>query len=134
VASRRKPETLRLRSVTPTFTVSDLHRSIAWYCDGLGFVVSDRWEEGGKLQGVMLRAGSCTFFLTQDDFAKGRDRQKGVGFRIHADTVQSVDALAERIRAHGGKVIMEPADMPWSARSFAVEDLDGFRITFSQPR
>jgi YD repeat-containing protein len=132
--SRRQPETLRLRSVTPTYTVNDLQKTIAWYCDGLGFIVSERWEEGGKLDGVMLKAGSCTFGLSQDDFAKGRDRQKGVGFRIYVETVQSVDKLADRIRAYGGKIVTEPTDMPWNARVFTVEDPDGFRISFSQPR
>ena len=120
--------------MTPSYTVNDLQKSIAWYRDGLGFVVSDQWEQGGKVQGVMLKAGNCTFGLSQDDFAKGRDREKGVGFRIHADAAQSVDALAERIRAHGGKIIMEPTDTPWGTRSFAVEDPDGFRISFNEPR
>ena len=78
VASRRQPEGLRIRSVTPTYTVNDLQETIGWYCDGLGFVVSERWEEGGTLQGVMLKAGNCTFGLSQDDFSKGRDRAKGV--------------------------------------------------------
>ena len=81
----------------------------------------------------MLKAGDCTFGLAQDDFKQGRDRAKGIGFRIYADTVQSVDALAERIRAYGGKIIMEPTDMPWKARSFAVEDPDGFKLSFSEP-
>ena len=133
-AVRRQPETLRLRSLTPTYTVNDLEKSIAWYCDGLGCVVSERWEEGGKVQGVMLKAGSCTFGLSQDDFGKGRDRQKGVGFRIYAETVQSVDALVERIRAYGGRVLTEPTDMSWGARIFSVEDPDGFVISFSQTR
>jgi len=133
VASRRQPETLRLRSVTPTYTVNDLEKSIAWYSDGLGFIVSERWDEGGKLQGVMLKAGTCTFGLSQDDFGKGRDREKGVGFRIYANTAQSVDALAERIRAFGGKIVTEPSDM-WGARTLTVEDPDGFRISFSEQR
>jgi len=131
---RQQVETLRLRSVTPTYTVNDLQRSLAWYCDGLGFVVSERWENDGKLEGVMLKAGSCEIGLSQDDFSKGRDRQKGIGFRIHANTVQSVDALADRVRAYGGKIIMEPTNMPWGARSFAVEDPDGFKISFNEPR
>jgi len=134
VVTRSRPETLRLRSLTPTYTVNDLQKSIAWYRDGLGFVVSAQWEEGGKLLGVMLKAGDCTFGLSQDDFKKGRDRDKGVGFRLYAETAQSVDALAERIRAYGGKIIMEPTDMPWKARRFAVEDPDGFKIGFNQPR
>src|SRR6266508_171513 len=133
-ASRRQPETLRLRSVTPMYTVNDLERSVAWYRDGLGFTVKEEWKDGGKLEGVMLKAGTCTFGLSQDDFSKGRDREKGIGFRIYADTMQSVDALAKRIRAYGGKIVSEPADMSWGSRTFAVEDPDGFKISFSESR
>ena len=134
MASRRAPAGLKLRSVSPSYTVDDLQKSIAWYRDGLGFVVSDQWEEGGKVMGVMLKAGNITIGLSQDDFAKGRDREKGVGFRIHADAAQGVDALAKRIRAFGGKIITEPTDTSWGTRSFAVEDPDGFKISFSEPR
>jgi uncharacterized glyoxalase superfamily protein PhnB len=113
--------------------VNDLERSIAWYCDGLGFTVSERWEEGGTLQGVMLKAGQTTFGLSQDDFAKGRDRVKGVGFRIDADTTQEVDALAERLRRFGGTIVQGPVDMPWGTRTFTAEDPDGFRISVGRP-
>jgi uncharacterized glyoxalase superfamily protein PhnB len=125
---------LKLSSITPSYTVNDLEKSIRWYRDGLGFTVSDRWEDGGKLVGVMMKAGNVTFALSQDDFSQGRDRVKGVGLRIHADTTQDVDELAKRIRAYGGKVFQEPADMEWGARSFAVEDPDGFRISFNRAR
>src|SRR5262249_51599375 len=43
---RHAPETLRLRSVTPGFTVADLRKSIAFYTEILGFVVSERWTDG----------------------------------------------------------------------------------------
>ena len=56
---RQQPESLRLRSMTPSFTVNDVERSVAWYRDGLGFFVAERWEEGGRLHGVMLKAGAC---------------------------------------------------------------------------
>lgn len=130
-APARGPEGLRLASLVPTYTVDDLEASLAWYCEGLGFTVSERWEHEGRLEGVMLSAGRCSFALSQDDFAKGRDRVKGVGFRIYAETSQDVDALAERIRAHGGKIVQEPADR-WGSRSFAVEDPDGFVISISR--
>ena len=129
-SKRQLPESLRLRSISPSFTVNDLERSVAWYRDGLGFFVSERWEEGGRLQGVMLKAGTCHLGLSQDDFSKGRDRPKGVGFRIWGETTQDVDAIAERLRAFGGTIVEEPGDH-WDTYSFTAQDPDGFKITIT---
>jgi lactoylglutathione lyase len=130
---RQQPESLRLRSVVPTFTVNDIERSVAWYRDGLGFFVSDRWEEGGRLEGVMLKAGACQIGLSQDDFSKGRDRTKGVGFRIWCDTAQGVDAIAARLRTFGGTIVEEPGDR-WDTYSFTAQDPDGFKITIKRAK
>lgn len=130
---RQHPESLRLRSITPTYTVADLERSIAWYRDGLGFFVAERWEEEGRLQGVMLKAGACEFGLSQDDFSKGRDRTKGLGFRIWSNTTQSVDGIAARLRAFGGKIVEEPGQR-MDAYSFTAEDPDGFKISIIQEK
>src|SRR6476660_2030178 len=83
LGARRQPETLRLRSLSPSYTATDLQRSIAFYRDVLGFVVGDEWRQNGTLEGCELHAGAITFMLQQDDFAKGRDRQKGVGTRLY---------------------------------------------------
>jgi predicted lactoylglutathione lyase len=130
---RQQPESLRLRSIMPSFTVNDIERSTAWYRDGLGFFVAERWEEAGRLQGVMLKAGACQLALSQDDFSKGRDRSKGVGFRLWCETAQDVDALAKRLRAFGGTIAEEPGDH-WDTYSFTAQDPDGFRITITRSR
>lgn len=130
---RQQPESLRLRTVTPTFTVKDVERSLAWYRDGLGFFVAERWEDGGKLQGAMLKAGACEFGLSQDDFSKGRDRIKGVGFRLWCTTSQDLDTIAARLRAFGGTIVEEPGTR-WDTYSFTAQDPDGFRITISRQR
>lgn len=131
---RRQPETLRLRRIAPSITATDLQRSIAFYRDTLGFVVADEEIEGGRLAGVELRAGAVTVWLVQDDFAKGRDRQKGVGFRLRCHTTQDVDRLAERIKGRGGRLDQEPQDMPWGERMFTLTDPDGFKLSFVQER
>jgi catechol 2,3-dioxygenase-like lactoylglutathione lyase family enzyme len=130
---RQQPESLRIRTVTSTFTVNDVERSLAWYRDGLGFFVAERWEDGGRLQGVMLKAGACEFGLSQDDFAKGRDRPKGVGFRLWCTTTQDVDAIAARLRSFGGTIIEEPGTR-WDTYGFTAQDPDGFKITISQAK
>jgi lactoylglutathione lyase len=131
---RRKPESLRLRGASPSFTVDDVQKSLAFYRDVLGFTVDQRWEGDGVLQGVELKAGDVLFMLAQDDWKKGRDRKKGVGFRLYCSTVQDVDVLAERIRRAGGQILEGPRDEPWGARAFTIEDPDGFKITISRSR
>jgi predicted enzyme related to lactoylglutathione lyase len=129
-AERRRadPQSLRLRSIEPSLTVGDLERSVRFYTEALGFFVADRWTADGMLKGVMLKAGVCSIGLSQDDWSKGRDRQKGVGFSLWCSTAQDVDALAARIKSAGGGLVEEPKDQPWGGRSLTVDDPDGFRI------
>ncbi len=126
-----KSDTPHLRTAVPSFTVNDLARSLAWYCDVLGCVVKDRWEYEGTLRGAELGAGDVVFMIGQDDWQKGRDRVKGEGFRLYCSTDQDVDHLAGQIKARGGTLVVEPRD-EWGMRVFAVEDPDGFKITITK--
>lgn len=128
---RQQPEGLRLRSAGPSFTVSDIQASLAFYRDVLGFHPKERWEQDGALLGVEMVAGAVSFWLGQDDWKKGRDRVKGQGFRMYCSTAQDIDSLASRIKRHGGTLVEEPKDQPWGGRDFAVLDPDGFLITFA---
>ncbi len=123
-------QTLTLKSLAPMFTVNDLEASIKWYCDILGFTIGEEWRgDDGTLRGASLNAGDANIGLAQDDFAKGRNRPKGVGFRIYCTTNQDVDALAAAIKSRGGTLDAEPATQPWGARVFSVADPDGFKIS-----
>jgi uncharacterized glyoxalase superfamily protein PhnB len=128
-------QTLRLRSIEPLFTVSDLHKSIRFYTDVLGFVVHERYtDEDGTLNGVMLKAGSCLLGLSQDDWKKGRDRQRGLAMRLWCVSVQNVDMIARQIIAAGGTLAHPPEDETWGGRSLSIDDPDGFKLTIYQPR
>jgi lactoylglutathione lyase len=131
IERRRYPESLRLRNLGIGLTVNDLQRSLAWYRDVIGFVVTDEWRVEGTLRGVEMRAGAVDIFLGQDDWKKGRDRTKGEGFRIYGRTVQDIDRLAALIKSRGGVLSHEPQTQPWGERDFGIVDPDGFRITFS---
>lgn len=121
------------QSLAASLTVRDLDASVAWYTDALGFAVDRRMERDGKVSSVALRAGDVRILLNQDDGAKGLDRAKGEGFSLMITTSGSVDEVAERIRAHGGTLDSEPADMPWGVRAFRVRDPDGYRFAVSSP-
>jgi uncharacterized glyoxalase superfamily protein PhnB len=129
--SRTDPESLRLRSISASFSVDDLEKSLAWYRDVVGFTIEETFEHEGKVAGASLVAGASHLFIGQDDGAKGWDRVKGVGFRLFLHTVQDVDQLAAGIKARGGTLDSEPADTPWGTRAFSLTDPDGFQFTVS---
>jgi uncharacterized glyoxalase superfamily protein PhnB len=97
----------------------------------LGFVEKERWEQDGVLRGIELVAGRVSFWLSQDDWKKGRDRVKGQGFRLYCGTAQDVDALAALIKTRGGRLAEGPKDQPWGGRDFSVVDPDGFALTIA---
>lgn len=128
---RTNPESFRARALQLSLTVGDVEKSLTWYCDVVGFTVDRRHERNGKLVGVSIKAGDVRILLNQDDGARGKDRPKGEGFSMMIITAQSIDEVAQRIRDRGGVLATEPADMPWGARVFRIQDPDGFRIAIS---
>ena len=125
--------TLQAKTISPTLTVNDLQQSLKFF-ESLGFAVEDRWEEQGKLLGVMLRAGDTSIGLSQDDWKKGRDRQKGVGMRLLIGTKQNIDQIASRAKGAGLKLDSEPHETEWKTRAFDVTEPSGFKITVSSEK
>jgi uncharacterized glyoxalase superfamily protein PhnB len=125
---------LQGESVSISLTAKDLKTSVAWYRDVLGMVVTQEYERDGAVRAVAMQAGAVRFLLNQDDGGRGWDRVKGEGFAIQITTTQSIDAIADRVRANGGQLDTEPADMPWGARVFRLRDPDGFKLSVSSPR
>lgn len=119
--------------VVPIYTADDLEKTIAWYRDIFGAEIGQTFEHEGKLVGAAVQYGAVEMWFSQDDFAQGTDRQKGVGFRIILETDSNVDELAAGIKARGGKILSGPEDQEWGVRMFGVADPDGFKITVSTP-
>ncbi|HXQ29043.1 MAG TPA: VOC family protein [Gemmatimonadales bacterium] len=122
------------RSLEASLTVKDIETSLAWYRDVVGFAVDRRHEREGVLRAVSLKAGDVRILINQDNGAKGWDRVKGEGFSLQFTTEQSIDAIAGRIKTHGGTLESEPADTPFGTRMCRLRDPDGFKLTISSPR
>lgn len=124
-------EVFQADSLEASLTVNNLERSVAWYCDALGFVVDKRHERDNRLIAVTLRAGAVRILLTQDDGGKGTERVKGEGISLQITTSQRAEDVAMRIKAHGTILDMEPTKTPWGVTVLRVRDMDGFRLALS---
>ena len=125
-------KTMNGKSIMPSLTVDDLNQSVAFFT-GIGFEVEDRWEQDGKLLGVMLKAGNTSLGLSQDDGKKGSNRVKGVGMRLYIEAGDNIDELAARAKAAGITLVSEPQDTEWGSRAFDVKEPSGFLLTISSP-
>lgn len=124
----------RAHKLSVSLSVNDLQKSLAWYRDVVGFTEGERYERDGSLKAVVLEAGDIQILIGQDDGAKGVNRTKGQGMSFQFTTNQSIDDIANRIKANGGTLESEPIDTPWGARTFRLSDPDGFRFVISSER
>lgn len=118
--------------VFPALTASDLQASRDFYEKALGFQVVEEWQHDGKVMGLQMRAGEVDLYLSQDDFAKGKDRVKGVGMRFLL-VCDDVDAAARRVERSGYEFTQPLTDQEWGSRDFAITDPDGFVTSVSKP-
>ena len=125
---------LNASDFSASLTASDIEASVRFYTEGLGFEVAEQMEVEGKLRYAELQGGAAHIVVSQDDFAKGRDRVKGVGVRFYLETDQDITALAERARAGGVTLDSEPAALPWGPLAFMFTDPDGFKFTVANRR
>jgi uncharacterized glyoxalase superfamily protein PhnB len=130
-ATQIQSEPFAATALTASLTVKDIQRSLAWYRDVLGFTVDRMIERDGKLRAVAFQAGAVRIMINQDDGRRGWERVKGEGFSLMFRTTQSIDAIAAGIKARGGQLATEPADMPWGARVFRLVDPDGYKLSIS---
>ncbi len=118
------------QSMEASLTVADVARSVAWYCDVLGFIVDREHVRDGRLIAVSLSAGAVRILVTQDNGARGTDREKGAGFSLRFTTTQDIDTLAAAAKQAGAEFDTEPMDA-MGFRLFRLTDPDGFRLVIS---
>src|SRR5688500_8425287 len=124
--------TLQGTTIMPSLTVNNLQDSEKFFT-ALGFEIEDRWEDNGKLMGLMLKGGNARLGLAQDDGKKGLNRVKGVGVRIYIEANGDINAVAARAKAAGVTLTKEPHDTEWGARAFEVTEPSGFLLTIASP-
>lgn len=97
-----------------TVPVPDLDEGMAFYCGVLGHELI--WRNAALGQAGLSTPGSSTEIVLTTQLRYEPDWK-----------VRSVDAAVELVRAHGGKVVIEPTDIP-IGRLAVVEDPFGNRL------
>ena len=119
--------TPRLTSFAPQFLVDDLHRSIAFYRDALGFEFGIPWEDFyaiGKRDGLEIHLKKAE---------KNESERKHRRDNEHLDAaggVYGIEAFYTECVKRGAKIIKPLAATEWGTKDFYVEDPDGYIVCF----
>lgn len=107
-------------TVTPYFFVKDAPRFIAFLVDGLGGEETCRTlRADGQIQNVQVRLGTSTVMVSE---ATPRYPPMGCAFYLY---VADAEAAMKRALAHGARLEMDVADMPYGDRQGGVRDGHG---------
>lgn len=111
-------------------TVQDMDRAVTFYRDVLGFEVHGQLVlDDGTFKLVYLQAGTGRIelfaFAEEGRRSDTQNRNQDLGFKHLAFSVDDVDAVAERLKAHDVLFTVEPLDAPGGVRLAFFRDPDG---------
>jgi len=120
---------MKIETIVPIVTTAKLRETRAFYLEKLGFELSFDHDHY-----LGLRAGPKGApeigFMRPDAEAPREFAGHGVTFAFR---VADADREHARLVEAGVKVLRPPADQPWGARSFVIEDPNGVAIYLSHP-
>ena len=121
-----------LKLAVPFFNVTDMEKSLDFYCNGLGFTLANQWSPRGKIEWCWLTRDLVSLMLQEP---RSKDHpihihapHRGLGISI---ATQCADALALYHEFRGRNL---PVTDPFVGNNmwvFSVRDPDGYRLEFA---
>ena len=120
-----------VRQAVPFFLVADIEKSLRYYVDGLGFEMTHKWIDEGKLRWCWLQLGGAALML-QEPHKEGHDSWAPTGKVGEGVSVCFIcnDALAIYREVTGRGI---QASKPFVGNAMwvtSLSDPDGYRIDF----
>jgi len=123
-----------VKRAVPFFGVSDMEESLRYYVDGLGFRMTNKWIDEGKLRWCWLEHGGAALMLQEfwkDGHHDGKPEGKlGQGVSI-CFICEDALAIYREVTSRGIE-----AAKPFVGNAMwvtSLSDPDGYRIDFESP-
>ena len=125
------PSTITADRLVPILAVADIHQTVSFYVDGVGFEKTGEWIENGRLRWCMLEYPGGAAIMAQEygsDEEPPEDRNTGIKMYVWCSDARAFhrEAIARGIAA--GK--------PFVGNGMHVvemKDPDGYEIAFQSP-
>ena len=112
----------RFWAVVPILATADVIKTAEYYRDVLAFVIDPTFASS---EWTMLWADQCQLFLSLNPALA----ETSTGQQVMI-CIPGVDAMYERHKANGAKIISDLKNQPWGLREYRVEDPSGYHLIF----
>ena len=124
-----------VKKLTPNLVVSNVERSVAFYCDTLGFTLTQKVPDQSPLVFATVQSGDVEIFLNAPEPAIAEYpafKSRPIGGTL--TLFMEVEGISELHGALAGRVsVVMPLERKWyGVTEFAITDPDGYVITFAE--
>lgn len=121
--------------LTPNLVVANVERSLAFYVDTLGFTRGLTVPDAAPFAFGSVTSGAVEIFFNDaaaatKEYPAFANRPIGATGTMFIE-MQGVDALHDRLKG-SVKIVMPLVTQFYGLREFAIEDPDGYIITFAE--
>ena len=117
------------RPLVPMLRVEDADGSAGFYTELLGFTITEKLEEDGRLVWARLESGAAELMLTEQPGEVETSPGAGAILYVYVQDVEPLHAsLAEQ-----GVTVGELRRTEYGITEFELVDPDGYELWFAQP-
>jgi len=122
--------------LTPNLVVANVERSLAFYVDTLGFSRGMTVPDASPFAFAAVTSGAAEIFFNDataaiKEYPAFAGRPIGATGTLFIEMDSGVDALHDRLKP-SVKIVMPLVTQFYGLREFAIEDPDGYVITFAE--
>jgi len=122
--------------LTPNLVVANVERSLAFYVDTLGFSRGMTVPDASPFAFAAVTSGAAEIFFNDataaiKEYPAFAGRPIGATGTLFIEMESGVDALHDRLKP-SVKIVMPLVTQFYGLREFAIEDPDGYVITFAE--
>ena len=122
-------------AISPSFIVSDVEQTVAFYRDKLGFETRFQEPDQNPFFAIIGRDGAQIFIKAERDVAPVPNSKRHPHLRLDAFVyAPDPDALASEFAEHGAAFSVPLKDTNDGLRGFEISDPDGYVLFFGRPK
>ena len=119
--------------LSPLLAVRNVEETIEFYKNILGFETGMVFpDENNPEYADLSKDGMVMMFLLAKNMGIGSDEKLGIGVNLYMEIDGDIDEYYAELKKKSVKFVYDIKDEHFGIRDFAIEDIDGYQLTFNR--